>query len=955
MSIIINVIDQRMRVQSNKDGIVAGSQQFVKFKFNLSQEWDGLMVFAQFQQNGAAYNQYLDDENSVFLPAEIAAGTCTLMLYGSGGTTIGTTNYLTLEINKNILVSDASSTDISESLYNQLVAKINALEVGGGGSATPENTVSVLAHGAVPNDATVDNTSAINAAISAAATKGCTTVYFPPGTYWISGTIDATDHNGMTYKGDNATIKLSASVTSFHTMMLANGNDLTIEGLTFDQNVNGRPNIVMPLQNGENTEIEARRSVCLKIDSTCKNVTVRNCSFTGCGKWLLLFKANGGRIENCKVCFETPQTPPTAYMDGSYLQYYDVSAIYAAGQNITVTGATITASSPLLTPQTAIELHATACTLRDITAEGYMTGCIVSGAYVSADDVRDMLIENCTFKPSTAVGIGDEGTRSQASGISLWGGSSSNNVREIAGLVINNCRIDTPWYGISLYKGNGDIGVSGVSITNTDIRYVGAANTAVRDDGLKAINSVVNFRDYSPCALCLATTGIQAEGITMSGCRIYGFPDVAVRANLAATSNAATILFDRITITDNDFINCAASNPFVPQYTAAISLGNFAAATVSRNRFVYNLDSPPAPPFKLPHPAHTSYMSKLIYTDNSYQGYPDLNSAYVNNLDYPEGKFVFDKAYLSVSEGVTRIPGGDRLVADGIAYVATDGVALAGDAIAASVTEVTLEGIALTCTGAEAMQIGDKVRVLGRSAYIYNILPTEDVGGCILIGQVCGDNPTASSAFPSTAAAGTAVSLVTGVRTEASGSIRANVVPDTTERLPVASSTKIGGVIAAAKTTDQTLEVGIDANGKLWTAPASGVGSLAYDNAASGLTATTIQAAIDELAALVLPQTTLGILEASVSPNPCVLNSPLTITATVSGNTSRVVAYYTDTTTGIAQQNAQLTPNEDGTQNYTSQITFGSVGAKNFTLYARDADEVQSETGIPLSVTITAS
>ena len=127
MSILVNVVNQKMYVSSNADGLVAGSQQFVKFKFNLSSEWDGLMTFAQFRQGEGAYNQYLDEDNCVYLPAEIGVGTCTMMLYGSHDTTIGTTNYLTFKIGKNNLVSDATSTDISQSLYDQLVTKINAL------------------------------------------------------------------------------------------------------------------------------------------------------------------------------------------------------------------------------------------------------------------------------------------------------------------------------------------------------------------------------------------------------------------------------------------------------------------------------------------------------------------------------------------------------------------------------------------------------------------------------------------------------------------------------------------------------------------------------------------------------------------------------------------------------------------------------------------------------------
>lgn len=140
MSILVNVVNQKMYVSSTMEGIVAGSQNFVKFRFNLSDDWDGLMTFAQFMQGGVAYNQYLDDESSVFLPAEIGVGTCTLMLYGTADTVRGTTNYLTLKIDRNILVSDATSTEISQSLYDQLVAKVNALDSWNGQSVSDLQT-----------------------------------------------------------------------------------------------------------------------------------------------------------------------------------------------------------------------------------------------------------------------------------------------------------------------------------------------------------------------------------------------------------------------------------------------------------------------------------------------------------------------------------------------------------------------------------------------------------------------------------------------------------------------------------------------------------------------------------------------------------------------------------------------------------------------------------------------
>lgn len=127
MDILVNVANQKLKIATNLKSLVAGTQEFVKFTFNLTGDWDDLMTFAQFQQNGVAYNAYLDDDNSAYLPSEIGVGTCTLMLYGSNDKTIATTNYLTLTIDENIIVSDANSTEISESLYTQLVTKVNTL------------------------------------------------------------------------------------------------------------------------------------------------------------------------------------------------------------------------------------------------------------------------------------------------------------------------------------------------------------------------------------------------------------------------------------------------------------------------------------------------------------------------------------------------------------------------------------------------------------------------------------------------------------------------------------------------------------------------------------------------------------------------------------------------------------------------------------------------------------
>lgn len=127
MEIFVNVTNQKLSISSSFCNVVSGSQEFVKFKFILGEEWDGLLTFAQFTQSGNAYNSYLDENNCAYLPSEINGGTCTLMLYGVDGTVKATTNYLTLKVENSALISDANSTNISQSLYDQLVERFNRI------------------------------------------------------------------------------------------------------------------------------------------------------------------------------------------------------------------------------------------------------------------------------------------------------------------------------------------------------------------------------------------------------------------------------------------------------------------------------------------------------------------------------------------------------------------------------------------------------------------------------------------------------------------------------------------------------------------------------------------------------------------------------------------------------------------------------------------------------------
>lgn len=129
MEILISVVNQKLKISTNLKTIVAGSQEFIKFVFNLDDSWNGLLTFAQFNQNGAAYNIYLDNENSCYLPPEITTGEFELTLYGTGGTIVATTDYLTFKVVDNSIVENEQSTNVSQSLYEQLVDMILAISI----------------------------------------------------------------------------------------------------------------------------------------------------------------------------------------------------------------------------------------------------------------------------------------------------------------------------------------------------------------------------------------------------------------------------------------------------------------------------------------------------------------------------------------------------------------------------------------------------------------------------------------------------------------------------------------------------------------------------------------------------------------------------------------------------------------------------------------------------------
>lgn len=128
MDILVNVTNQKLKVATNQKTFVAGTQEFIRFVFELSEDWLQLSTFVQFQQNNKSYNVYLDEENAAYLPPEIQSGEMTIALQGNLRRTIAKSSSLTFGVSVDPIKSDSNGTEITLSLYDQLAGSIAGIE-----------------------------------------------------------------------------------------------------------------------------------------------------------------------------------------------------------------------------------------------------------------------------------------------------------------------------------------------------------------------------------------------------------------------------------------------------------------------------------------------------------------------------------------------------------------------------------------------------------------------------------------------------------------------------------------------------------------------------------------------------------------------------------------------------------------------------------------------------------
>ena len=121
----IVVEDQSLRWYGRPPKVADDSIEFVRFQFHLPEDWDPLILVAQFTQ-ADTYNMLLDGD-TCFLPKELTPGLCKLSLFGytEGKPLRATSIPLVFQIEESGFVS-STETPIppTPDLYAQLLERI---------------------------------------------------------------------------------------------------------------------------------------------------------------------------------------------------------------------------------------------------------------------------------------------------------------------------------------------------------------------------------------------------------------------------------------------------------------------------------------------------------------------------------------------------------------------------------------------------------------------------------------------------------------------------------------------------------------------------------------------------------------------------------------------------------------------------------------------------------------
>lgn len=136
MIVPVVVEGQSLRWHGRIPEIADNSIEFVQLEFRFPEDWDGMVIVAQFTQ-AKTYNCLLVN-NRCFLPMELVAGPCEVSVFGylNEEVTRGTTIPLKLNISRSGFVSSAETPiPPTPDLYAQLIEYFSSIAGSGGGGS----------------------------------------------------------------------------------------------------------------------------------------------------------------------------------------------------------------------------------------------------------------------------------------------------------------------------------------------------------------------------------------------------------------------------------------------------------------------------------------------------------------------------------------------------------------------------------------------------------------------------------------------------------------------------------------------------------------------------------------------------------------------------------------------------------------------------------------------------
>jgi polygalacturonase len=429
--------------------------------------------------------------------------------------------------------------------------------------------INVLDYGAT-GDGTTDDTTAIQAAIVAAANK---TLYFPAGIYLFTGLL--TIDNSMTICGENNSTQLKPSNGSGNTLRV-NASYVTIKNLRI---VGATPGVIAVGYSGlvyfttiENIYFSPSGvptlGQCVWI-WTAKYVNINNCTFNGTGYGIIQQNGYASSYVSISNCFATNMT----------LDFVEANcAATAPSEFWSITGCQYTDGAGFPTAQTEARFVGITSVKNVIIANNIIQKVCGDAAIHLEDTLGQTIISNNIFDNVVCSGGNDgyiyilnvaENTtvtgniflRTDASLPQAYCLSTTSNQYNI-NLVFANNRIEGlgNLSGLHFFTNQGTISVNG-NVAYNLVYFLNGGG--VFPNNISITNNNVNIAEYGIiCDGTLTTTGGGGENILIEGNLFTAITtyDVALGQNTNGTSPVK-----KLTLTSNVF----AKNVFIRDSSGA--------------------------------------------------------------------------------------------------------------------------------------------------------------------------------------------------------------------------------------------------------------------------------------------------------------------------------------------------------------------------------------------------